>query len=76
MSYTPTAEQVAHAYCDGLSGTSRTREESQGEFDRWLTQEKAEAWHEGVMTALNSEGNSAGERARALLGNPYRNPEK
>lgn len=32
----PTTEQVAHAYCDGLAGTSRTREESDAEFRAWL----------------------------------------
>ena len=35
---TPTIEQARHAYCDGLSGTSRTRAESIAEFDRMIAE--------------------------------------
>ncbi len=35
---TPTIEQARHAYCDGLSGTSRTRAESITEFDRMIAE--------------------------------------
>ena len=35
---TPTIEQARHAYCDGLSGTSRTRAESIAEFDRMIVE--------------------------------------
>lgn len=35
---TPTIEQARHAYCGGLSGTSRTRAESIAEFDRMIAE--------------------------------------
>ena len=55
--YTPTTEQVRHGYADGLAGTSRTRQESCAEFDRWLDttirQAKAEALREAAAYLLN-----------------------
>lgn len=41
--YTPTREQIIHAYCDGLAGTSRTREESRGEVERGIAAIEREA---------------------------------
>ena len=56
---TPTTEQVAHAYCDGLAGTSRTREESDAEFRAWLQQVTAvdrEAVERTMAGSLNLIG--------------------
>ena len=53
--YTPSVEQGERAYIDGLSGTSRTREESAAEYRRMIEEvERAaaeKAWDEG-----NTEG--------------------
>lgn len=44
------------AYCNYLEGTSRTREESAAEFDRWLDKVKAEAWDEGFDECADDIG--------------------
>lgn len=46
----PTTQDVKRAYAWGLSGTSRTTQECDDEFDRWLNEIRAEAWDEGFQT--------------------------
>lgn len=56
---TPTIEQARHAYCDGLSGTSRTRAESIAEFDRMIAEVRREAaekaWREGELAGTRNQ---------------------
>lgn len=50
----PTIEQARHAYCDGLSGTSRTRAESGAEFDRMIAAVQREAAARALTEAANA----------------------
>lgn len=58
---TPTIEQARHAYCDGLSGTSRTRAESIAEFDRMIAEVEhaaaAKARGEALIEAVQAHRN-------------------
>ena len=70
---TPTIEQARHAYCDGLSGTSRTRAESTAEFDRMI----AEVEHAAAAKALDEFENELVTREMPEAGahinmTPYR----
>ena len=70
---TPTIEQARHAYCDGLSGTSRTRAESIAEFDRMI----AEVEHAAAAKALDEFENELVTREMPEAGahinmTPYR----
>ena len=55
--YIPTTEEVRSYY----RGSSATRA---GEFDSWLAEVKAQAWHEGL------------EAAELGIANPYRQGEE
>lgn len=51
-----TKDQARHAYCDGLSGTSRSRSESAAEFDRMIAEVERAAAERAlapVATLLN-----------------------
>lgn len=73
----PTTQDVKRAYAWGLSGTSRTTQECDDEFDRWLNEIRAEAWDEGFTEGVNDvylhEDTSWAE---PCIPNPYRNSAK
>jgi flagellar biosynthesis/type III secretory pathway protein FliH len=56
---TPTTEQIRKSLL--------TEHVSDSEFDRWLTQVKAQAWQEGYREGLH---------AHQSLGNPYLKKDK
>ena len=58
---TPTIEQARHAYCDGLSGTSRTRAESIAEFDRMIAEVEREAAARALEEAASWMQDGVGE---------------
>ena len=67
--YTPTTEEVRAAYEGQLIKIGENRFEfideaqANSEFDRWLAEVKAQAWHEGL------------EAAELGIANPYRQGE-
>lgn len=70
----PTTQDVKRAYAWGLSGTSRTTQECDDEFDRWLNEIRAEAWDEGHGYPCDKWIRS--EMCREYHRNPYRPKEK
>lgn len=70
----PTTQDVKDAYAWGLSGTSRTTQECDDEFDRWLNEIRAEAWDEGFLRGEKSGVSEIPLNPREW--NPYRPNEK
>lgn len=72
--YTPTTERVRSEYARDTNATKRN-EIPRAEFDRWLEQVKAEAWHEGFVDGVNHDLGDW-ENAPSIINNPYRQGEK
>lgn len=60
--YTPTTEEIRESYV--LMQKCGAYPEPEAEFDRWLADVKAQAWHEGL------------EAAELGVANPYRQGEE
>lgn len=56
-----TKDQARHAYCDGLSGTSRSRSESAAEFDRMIAEVEREAAARALEEAASWMQDGVGE---------------
>lgn len=62
--YTPSTDEVRSAYADN---GGEYRDISEGWFDRWLNEVKAQAWEEGAM-----QGHDDHEFGVEVWTNPYR----
>jgi hypothetical protein len=73
--YTPTTEEVRDVYQSRLIKVGDNRFElidqvqADAEFDRWLTEVKAEAWQEGMMSVKKHV--SCWPKQDKLPSNPY-----
>lgn len=74
----PTTQDVKRAYAWGLSGTSRTTQECDDEFDRWLNEIRAEAWDKGFNAGEEDVfmHEDLKDWDAECVRNPYRSNEK
>jgi len=71
--YTPTTEEVRNKFWLGEHSVSKSEWAiSEAEFNRWLTELKAQVWEEGVLT----EWTGFARDKDIISANPYRGENK
>lgn len=71
--YTPTTEVIRHAVAFPRERLGEPRPIKPEAFDRWLWQERGEAWEEGKRAGLRQSDWEHGDTAtRYVARNPYR----